>query len=114
MRYRTDTRALVLAVLAEEPLHGYGISKAIKARSSKVLKMGEGQLYPILHELEERGWVTAEWEMQDEDPPRRVYSITEEGGGELKRRSKEWETFVSAVGTVLQPPPRRTLEPGHE
>ncbi len=114
MKYRTDTRAMVLAVLAEEPLHGYGISKAIKARSSKLLKLGEGQLYPILHELEERGWVTAEWEMQDDDPPRRIYTISASGGAELKRRTKEWESFVSAVGTVLQPPSPRTLEPSHE
>lgn len=114
MRYRTDTRAMVLAVLAEEPLHGYGISKAIKARSSELLKLGEGQLYPILHELEERGWVTAEWEMQDEDPPRRIYTLTKSGGAELKHRTREWESFVSAVGTVLQAPPCQKLEPGHE
>ena len=114
MKYRTDTRAMVLAVLAEEPLHGYGISTPSHARSTKRLIRGAWQLYTTLHDHAERGWVTAEWEMQDDDPPRRIYTISASGGAELKRRTKEWESFVSAVGTVLQPPSPRTLEPSHE
>ncbi|HEY3782231.1 MAG TPA: helix-turn-helix transcriptional regulator [Fimbriimonadaceae bacterium] len=101
MSYRTDTKALVLAVLKDGPKHGYAIGKAIRELSQDVLKLGEGQLYPILHELEERGWVEGNWEIQDGDPPRKVYAITESGLTELAERSKRWSAFSGAVASVL-------------
>lgn len=104
MGYRTDTRALVLAILRDGPSHGYGIAKAIRDRSKSALKLGEGQLYPILHELEEGGFVEAGWEMQDGDPPKRVYSLTDKGAAELRQRSKQWAEFASGVSAVLNPP----------
>jgi DNA-binding PadR family transcriptional regulator len=101
MTYRTDTKALVLAVLRDGPKHGYAIGKSIKELSGEVLKLGEGQLYPILHELEERGWVEGSWEIQDGDPPRKVYTITTGGLAELAERSKKWSAFSGAVASVL-------------
>jgi len=101
MSYRTDTKALVLSILDEGPQHGYGISRAIRERSDEVLKLGEGQLYPILHALEESGWIQGEWEMQEGDPPKRVYRITPSGRGELMTRAQKWKAFADAVGRVL-------------
>jgi DNA-binding PadR family transcriptional regulator len=101
MSYRTDTKALVLAVLADGPLHGYGITREIKKRSEETLKLGEGQLYPLLHALEEQGWIAGEWEMQEGDPPRKVYSLTDSGQAELEKRAKSWLSFANAVATVL-------------
>jgi DNA-binding PadR family transcriptional regulator len=112
MGYRTDTRALVMAVLTDGPSHGYGISKTIRERSNAALKLGEGQLYPILHELEEIGCVAAEWEMQDGDPPRRIYSLTEKGRKELAARAAKWSEFTNAVGSILPAVPK--LEATHE
>jgi PadR family transcriptional regulator PadR len=101
-----------MAVLLDGPSHGYGISKAIRERSGDALKLGEGQLYPILHELEEAGQVVAEWEMQEGDPPRRVYALTEAGKKELAKRAAKWAEFTAAVGSVLSVAPR--LEVSHE
>lgn len=112
MAYRTDTRALVLGVLKHGPAHGYGISKRIRELSANALKLGEGQLYPILHELEETGCVSAEWEIQDGDPPRRVYSLTPKGTKELSRRAALWSEFADAVGSVLSAAPE--LKVSHE
>jgi PadR family transcriptional regulator, regulatory protein PadR len=110
MSYRTDTRALVLATLADGPRHGYGIARAIRDLSEEVLKLGEGQLYPVLHDLEEQGLVTAEWEMQDGDPPRRVYALTAKGRADLVTRAKKWHDYAAAVANVLPKP----MEPAHE
>lgn len=96
-----------MAVLRNGPTHGYGIAKEIREKSGTALKLGEGQLYPILHELEETGCVTAEWEMQNGDPPRRVYALTEKGGKELAQRTKQWRDFTSAVGSILTAPEGR-------
>jgi len=101
-----------MAVLTGGPLHGYGISKAIRERSGSALKLGEGQLYPILHELEEMGCVVAEWEMQEGDPPRRVYALTEKGKKELAKRAAKWSEFTAAVGSVLSVAPQ--LNVSHE
>jgi len=109
---RTDTKALVLAVLAEEPRHGYGIAQAIRERSEAALKLGEGQLYPILHTLEEEGWILGEWQIQAGDPPKRVYAITPAGRTELETRTTRWLEFVKAVGSVLEPAPK--MEASHE
>ena len=102
MGYRTDTRALVLAVLRGGAKHGYGIGKAVREISGNALKLGEGQLYPILHELEEKGWISGEWEIVEGDPPRRVYAITDAGLKELERRRSKWKEFVDSVGLVLE------------
>ena len=110
MSYRTDTKALVLAVLADGPKHGYAISKEIKLRSDEALKLGEGQLYPILHALEEQGWIKGEWEIQDGDPPRKVYLLLDAGKAELEKRSKEWLSFTKAVAAVIG----KKTEPAHE
>ncbi|MEZ0324873.1 MAG: PadR family transcriptional regulator [Fimbriimonas sp.] len=110
MSYRTDTKALVLAVLADRPMHGYGISREIKRRSEEALKLGEGQLYPILHALEEQGWIKGEWEMQDGDPPRKVYALTESGVAELAKRAKSWMSFAGAVAAVLGQKPEAVHE----
>ena len=104
MSYRTDTKALVLAILSDGPQHGYGISRAVKERSADLLKLGEGQLYPILHSLEEEGWVEAEWQMQEGDPPKRVYKITPLGRNELEARARKWQAFTDAVSQVLANP----------
>jgi PadR family transcriptional regulator PadR len=104
MAFRSDLESIVLAALQEGPLHGYGIVRAIRARSEGVLKLGEGQLYPILHRLEEDGQVKGKWEIQDGKPPRKVYAITEKGGGALVKRRKEWGAFSRAVGNVMQAP----------
>ncbi|MCW5591362.1 MAG: helix-turn-helix transcriptional regulator [Burkholderiales bacterium] len=101
MRYKTDLEAMVLAALGDGPAHGYGIVRTIRARSEGVLKMGEGQLYPILHRLEEEGLVGGDWEMQDGKPPRKVYTLTEAGHGALESRQREWGAFANAVARVF-------------
>ena len=104
MGFRTDLEAMVLAALQEGPLHGYGIVRAIRGRSEGVLKLGEGQLYPILHRLEEEGLVSGDWEMQEGKPPKKLYALTEQGGNSLSKRRKEWGAFAKAVGNVMVAP----------
>ncbi len=106
MAFRSDLESIVLAALQEGPLHGYGIVRAIRGRSEGVLKLGEGQLYPILHRLEEDGQISGDWEMQDGKPPRKVYSLTERGGGALVKRRLEWGAFSKAVGRMMQEVPK--------
>ncbi|MCO5296424.1 MAG: PadR family transcriptional regulator [Fimbriimonadaceae bacterium] len=101
MRFKPDLESLVLAALGGGAKHGYDIAKTIRAAGSKALKVGDGQLYPILHALEERGWVASEWLEQEGRPNRKVYSVTPEGKKELGKRRLEWAEFSASVIALL-------------
>lgn len=101
---KVDLDGLVLGVLANGPLHGYGIVKALRAQSGDLLKVGEGLLYPLLHRLEDDQCIQAEWQTTAEGrPPRKVYALTERGRKRLAARRKEWESMRSVVNTILLP-----------
>src|SRR2546429_8082849 len=53
--------ALVLAVLADEPLHGYAVIEALRRRSEGAFELAEGTLYPVLHRLEADGLLASSW-----------------------------------------------------
>jgi len=101
MRFKPDLESLVLAALCGEPKHGYDIAKTIRAAGDGALKVGDGQLYPILHRLEKRGWLAATWVDQDGRPDRKVYSVTPSGTKELGKRQKEWAGFAASVMALL-------------
>lgn len=101
MRFKTDPEALILSVLADGPLHGYGIVKSIQEASEGLFKMAEGQLYPVLHRMQKRGWIRGEWETSEAGPARKAYHLLEAGRSELEVRRKEWQQFAKATGNVL-------------
>ena len=101
MRFKTDSEALVLGALADGPQHGYGIVKTLSSGSSGLFKMNEGQLYPLLHRMQAKGWIKGEWETSDSGPARKTYVLLDEGKKELEKRRHEWQQFSSAVGGVL-------------
>jgi PadR family transcriptional regulator PadR len=99
-----NTPTLILAVLEEKPCHGYAIAREIERRSRDALSLGEGSLYPALRALENDGLVVSAWETSNGaagGPARRVYSLTEAGLGELKKRTRSWQQFARAVDDVL-------------
>lgn len=103
MDFRSDVEAMVLGVLQHEPGYGYEIAKRIRELSEDMFKYGEAQLYPALRKLEESGYVTAEWVVQEGKPNRRVYSITEDGSRYLWERQQEFAKFVDKVNAVMRP-----------
>jgi PadR family transcriptional regulator PadR len=98
---RGNTPALILAVLADAPCHGYGIAREIERRSRDALHLREGSLYPALRALETDGLVSSQWVPREGGAPRRVYALTEAGRAELARRARSWREFVRAIDNVL-------------
>jgi len=101
MSFRSSLEALILGALCDGPLHGYAIAKEIERKGEGVLKLGENQLYPTLHKLERDGFVAADWQPQENRPPRKIYALTESGRAELDRYRKQWSLFAAGVGSVL-------------
>ena len=92
--------ALVLAVLADGPRHGYAVIEELKRRSGGSLSLPEGTVYPALHRLEAAGLLSSTWSKQS-GRRRRVYELTRRGQRELGQRRTEWRDFSRAVEAVL-------------
>jgi len=93
--------ALVLAVLDEEPMHGYALCRRIRERGGDALRMGEGTLYPLLYRLESRGLVTAKWERDEYPRPRKVYRVTGRGKRYLEAQRAEWTSLFAAIRNIM-------------
>lgn len=91
---------LVLAVVAEEPAHGYAILERLRERSGGAFDLPEGTIYPALHRLEEAGLLASSW-APGATRRRRVYSLTTKGRRALGARREEWRSFSRAVEAVL-------------
>lgn len=92
---------LALAVLADQPAHGYAVLEVLKQRSAGVLDLPEGTLYPALHRLEAAGLVASAWD-DSTGRRRRVYQVTKRGRSVLAAEQVEWHRFVDAVQAVLR------------
>jgi PadR family transcriptional regulator, regulatory protein PadR len=92
--------ALVLATLGDEPLHGYAVIEALRARSEGAFDLAEGTVYPVLHRLEADGLLTSSWSTAT-GRRRRVYRLSRRGRTALGRQREEWRSFARAVESVL-------------
>ena len=93
---------LILKTLSWGPAHGYAISRWIQQLTGEMLTIGEGSLYPALHRLEERDWVSAEWRLSENNRRAKFYSLTTAGRKQLKTETETWARFVGAIGSVLK------------
>jgi transcriptional regulator len=96
---------LILKVLAGGTAHGYTIARRIRERSAGVLLVEEGSLYPALHRLERRGWLTAEWGSSEGNRRAKFYSLSRAGRRELAARERDWSEMAGAIRRVLDPAP---------
>lgn len=92
---------LILRTIAIEPQHGWAISQRIQLISSDVLRVQQGSLYPALHRLERRGWITAEWGASDNNRRAKYYALTRKGRTQLEAQTSAWRKLTLAVGQVL-------------
>lgn len=95
---------LVLSVLANGPLHGYGVIEQLRVRSGEAFDLPEGTIYPVLHRLEAGGLLASEWSEQS-GRRRRTYRLSVEGREALVAERSAWEAFANAVGSVLKGAP---------
>ena len=91
---------LVLSLLEDQPRHGYDISKLIQIRSGGALKFHVTSLYPLLHRLEQQGWIDGRWVEKPEQRRRRYYRLTPEGRKVLRSKQKNWVDFVAAISRI--------------
>jgi len=93
---------LILKTLALEARHGWAISERLQQISSDVLRVRQGSLYPALHRLERRGWITAHWGTSENNRRAKFYQLTSSGRKQLKAEESAWRKLAAAIGQVLE------------
>ena len=93
---------LILKSLSLGPQHGWAISERIRDVSREAMQIPQGSLYPALHRLERRGWVSARWDTSDNNRRARFYELTRIGRKQLKVEADEWQRLTAAVALVLE------------
>jgi transcriptional regulator len=99
---------IVLQTLRWGPRHGYGIAQQIRANSNETLQVDTGSLYPALHRLERKKWISADWEISENRQRVRVYRLTAAGRKQLAVERSKWEQLAAAIAGVMQPPATET------
>jgi len=93
---------LILKALSLEPMHGWAISERIHQVSRETLQIPQGSLYPALHRLERRGWISASWGASDNNRRAKYYELTRAGRKQLEAETQDWARLTSAVALVLR------------
>jgi transcriptional regulator len=93
---------LILQVVSLGPLHGYAIAQRLQQISREVLQVQQGSLYPALHRLEARGWLTAEWKATESGRDAKFYGLTRAGRRQLENERENWERLSAAIALVLR------------
>jgi PadR family transcriptional regulator len=95
---------LVLRALVFGPLHGHAIATHIQRTSAEVLRVDHGSLYPAIHRLKKRGWITASWEpMPDRNREAKYYRLTAAGKKRLVSEHSKWQQLARAIARVMEP-----------
>ena len=92
---------LILQTLITGPAHGHTVARVIEQTSDDVLQVEQGSLYPALHRLADRGWVSSYWGPSENNRNARYYKLTPKGRKQLLTETSRWQQLVEAIGHVL-------------
>jgi len=96
-----STALLVLKLLEDGPMYGYQMMESLRGRSGNVFELKAGTLYPLLHTLENRGFVESYYGEGGSGRERKYYRLRPEGLEELKRQSVQWQQYRQAMEKIL-------------
>ena len=84
-------------------MHGHAIAKAIQFRSDEVLQVEQGSLYPALHRLIRRGWISVEEGTSENNRKAKFYRLTPKGRRQLAVETSKWDKLAGAIARILRP-----------
>jgi transcriptional regulator len=94
---------MILRTLLLGPTNGYQIAKTIERMSDEVLQVDHSSLYPALHRLEKKGWLSSKWENSETNRRAKSYRLTSLGRKQLLAETSKWERLSSAIARVMRP-----------
>ena len=97
-----STKLLLMKLLEQQDMYGYQMIEELRRRSDHSFDLKSGTLYPLLHTLEQAGWVTAREEPAAGGRTRRYYHLTGSGREQLAEKEAEWRSYAAAGTKVLE------------
>jgi len=94
---------LILRTLLFGPAHGHAIAKAIERNSEEVLQVEQGSLYPALHRLIKRGWISFSDGTSENNRRAKYYRLTARGRKQLHAETTKWDKLAGAIARILRP-----------
>jgi len=94
---------LILRTLLLGPAHGHAIAKTIEFRSEDVLQVEQGSLYPALHRLIKRGWISVQEGTSENNRRAKFYRLTAKGRLQLAVETSKWQKLAGAIARILSP-----------
>lgn len=94
---------LILRTLLLGPAHGHAIAKAIEFQSEDVLQVEQGSLYPALHRLIKRRWISVEDGTSENNRRAKFYRLTAKGRKQLALETNKWDKLAGAIARILRP-----------
>jgi transcriptional regulator len=93
---------LILKALSLQPLHGLGVSRRVEQITRGAFVVGPGSLFPALHRLEEKGWLTSSWGDSENNRRAKFYELTKAGRRQLTAEAEEWTRVAGAMRAALE------------
>ena len=93
---------VILRVLADGPMHGFGISRVLRSRSEGVVELDDAALYQALHRLEGRKLLRAEWGRSENNRRAKFYRLTPTGREALEKEIRAWERHARGISRILE------------
>ncbi len=88
---------LILSALSRGASHGYAIARWIEETTDDALRVEEGSLYPALHRMAKKGWISSEWGLSENNRRARFYSLTDRGRSQLCDQARGWNRMVDIM-----------------
>lgn len=83
------------------PLHGYGIARRIEQVSGDTLNLNQGTIYPALLRLQQRGWITTEWGMSENNRRAKYYALSRLGKKQMQKETESWQRIAATMARFL-------------
>jgi len=93
---------LILEILSQGELHGWGITERIEQQSDALLSVNQGSLYPALYRLLGRRWIRSEWRVTENNRRARYYVLTPRGAKQLAQEREQWARLSRGVNLILE------------
>lgn len=103
--YTGTLDTLILKAVSWGPVHGYAIGRWIRQNTEGALDVNEGALYPALHRMQKKGWLSEEWGVTETNREAKFYTLTPAGRRHLQAEIVRWTNYARAVAAALDASP---------
>lgn len=106
-----NVETLLMTVLEDGTSYGYAIVRELNERAEGLLKLGEGTIYPVLHRMEEKGLISAHWQLAENGRQRKYYRLTPKGHRALAENRQQWGILSQLMRKIAGDAGNVNLEP---